>query len=70
MESILIHPNTKEQVKVFEKMAKALNIPFEIENNNSKITFIDEFNKAKVTGLTVEQSRKKTLDFVDKLWSK
>jgi hypothetical protein len=29
MESITIHPKSKEQIKVFEQMAKALKIPFE-----------------------------------------
>jgi len=29
MESITIHPTSKEQIKVFEQMAKALKIPFE-----------------------------------------
>ncbi|MEO8853569.1 MAG: DUF2683 family protein [Ginsengibacter sp.] len=29
METILIYPKSKEQVKVFEQMAKALKVPFE-----------------------------------------
>jgi hypothetical protein len=29
MEAITIHPKSKSQAKVFEGMAKALNIPFE-----------------------------------------
>lgn len=30
METILIYPKSKEQVKLFEQMAKALKIPFEV----------------------------------------
>lgn len=29
METITIHPRSKEEIKVFEQMAKALNLPFE-----------------------------------------
>jgi hypothetical protein len=29
MDAITIHPKSKEEAKVFEQMAKALNIPFE-----------------------------------------
>jgi len=29
METVVIHPKTKEEVKAFEQMTKALNIPFE-----------------------------------------
>lgn len=31
MNSILIHPSSKEQEEIFEKMAKALKIPYEIK---------------------------------------
>ena len=36
METITIHPRSKEEVKVFEQMAKALNIPFEKGKEKSK----------------------------------
>jgi restriction endonuclease len=34
METILIRPNSKEQIKVFEQMAKALKVPFEIKKES------------------------------------
>lgn len=34
METITIHPRSKEETKAFEQMAKALNIPFEKSNYN------------------------------------
>lgn len=34
METILIRPNSKEQIKAFEQMAKALKVPFEINKES------------------------------------
>jgi predicted adenine nucleotide alpha hydrolase (AANH) superfamily ATPase len=34
MESITIHPKSKEEIKAFEQMAKALNVPFEKSKYN------------------------------------
>lgn len=34
MNSILIHPHSKEQEEMFEKMAKALSIPYEIKEDS------------------------------------
>ena len=34
METILIRPKSKEQIKVFEEMAKALNLSFEVKEDN------------------------------------
>lgn len=30
MEAIIIHPKSKKQIRAFEQMAKALDIPFEV----------------------------------------
>jgi hypothetical protein len=35
METLLIYPQSKEQVKLFEQMAKALKVPFEKVENKS-----------------------------------
>ena len=35
METITIHPRSKEETKAFEQMAKALNIPFEKSDYNA-----------------------------------
>jgi hypothetical protein len=34
METILIRPKSREQIKVFEEMAKALKVPFEVKEEN------------------------------------
>lgn len=34
METILIHPQSKEQIKAFEQMAKAMKVPFEIKKES------------------------------------
>jgi hypothetical protein len=34
MNSILIHPHSKEQEELFEKMAKAFNVPYEIKEDS------------------------------------
>ena len=47
METILIRPKSKEQIKVFEEMAKALKIPFELkEDSRYKPEFIAMVRKA------------------------
>lgn len=33
METILIRPKSKAQIKVFEEMAKALKLPFEVKED-------------------------------------
>ncbi len=47
--SILIHLKSKEQIKAFEQMAKAMKVPFEIKNEspyNSKfIAIVKQANK-------------------------
>lgn len=55
METITIHPKSKEEVKVFEQMAKALNIPFEKSKEKSKykpafVAKIKEGEKSKKAG--------------------
>lgn len=67
METIIIHPTSKQQTKAFEEMAIALNIPFEIEYENEKENnFIADFKN----GLSVEDARKASLTNVKKLWQK
>lgn len=34
METTLIYPESKEQIKAFEQMAKALKVPFEIKKKS------------------------------------
>lgn len=34
METILIRPKSKDQIKVFEEMAKALRVPFEVKEGS------------------------------------
>lgn len=34
METIIIHPKSKEQASLFEQLAKALNVPFEKEEES------------------------------------
>ncbi len=34
METILIHTKSKEQIKIFEEMAKVLKVPFEIKEES------------------------------------
>jgi hypothetical protein len=67
--TILIHTESKQQVKLFEDLAKALGIEYEVENENPS-AFMQEFNEAQQTGFTVEESRQRTLNFVDNLWRK
>ena len=74
MEAITIHPKTTEQVQVFEQMAKALNLAYEVaatnEETQQESAFMKEFNEAKKNGFTIEESRERTLKFVDELWKK
>ncbi len=76
MDTILIHTTSKQQVKLFEDLAKALGISYELENNNTlqpgnnRSGFMQEFNAAQETGYTIEESRRSTLHFVDNLWRK
>ncbi len=47
METILIYPESKEQIKAFQQMAKALKVPFEIkEESPYKPEFVDMVNQA------------------------
>lgn len=49
MNSILIHPKSKEQEEIFEKMAKALKIPYEIKNDSLyKEEFVEMVRDAEV----------------------
>lgn len=52
MESITIHPRSKEQRKVFEQMAEALQIPFDIIEESS-------FSTEKI----IREGKKKPSDF-------
>ncbi len=47
MESIVIHTESKEQIKVFEEMAKVLKVPFEkIKESPYNPTFVAMVKKA------------------------
>lgn len=47
MNSILIHPHSKEQEEIFEKMAKVLSIPYEIkEDSPYKKEFVEMVKEA------------------------
>lgn len=47
MEAILIHTESKEQIKVFEQMAKALKVPFEIKQESPyKPEFVEMVRQA------------------------
>jgi hypothetical protein len=47
METILIHTESKEQIKVFEQMAKALKVPFEIKQESPyKPEFVEMVRQA------------------------
>ena len=47
MNSILIHPHSKDQEEIFEKIAKAFNIPYEIkEDSPYKKEFVDMVKEA------------------------
>ena len=49
MNSILIHPKSKEQEEIFEKMAKALKIPYEIKDDSPyKEEFVEMVRDAEV----------------------
>jgi len=50
MESITIHPKSKEQIKVFEQMAKALKIPFEKVENPAENLSGEGFKQSVVDG--------------------
>ena len=41
MESMIIHPQNKDQAKLFEQLAKVLNVPFE-KNQHSPFTERDK----------------------------
>ncbi len=47
METILIHTESKEQIKVFEQMAKALKIAFENKQESAyKLEFVEMMRQA------------------------
>lgn len=47
METILICPESKEQIKAFEQMAKALKVPFEINKESPyKPEFVEMVKQA------------------------
>ena len=49
MNSILIHPKSKEQEEIFEKMAKVLIIPYEIKDDSPyKEEFVEMVRDAEV----------------------
>lgn len=49
MNSILIHPHSKEQEEIFEKMAKAFKVPYEIkEDSPYKEEFVEMVKEAEI----------------------
>lgn len=71
MESIIIHPNNKKQTRAFANMAKALNIDFQIKNNNSEEELSEEdFLKKFEISSSVDESRERTLRYARSLWAK
>ena len=68
MEAITIHPKTTEQVQVFEQMAKALNLAYEVaatnEETQQESAFMKEFND----GISLETSRQHLLKHINHLW--
>ena len=52
MKSITIHPQTKEQIHLFEQLAKALHIPFEKKEEKSPYDpeFVARIKKAEKRG--------------------
>jgi len=76
MNNILIHTTSTQQVKLFEDLAKALGVSYELEiedaikPNSSLSGFMQEFKASQETGFTIEESRQRTLHFVDNLWRK
>ena len=70
MTAITVHPKTQQQAQAFEQIAKALKVAYEITpTNNEKPTesaFMQEFN----AGIDIETARKKSIQFVNKLWKK
>lgn len=45
METIILHPTSKEQVSLFEQLAKALNVPFEKEESPYDPEFVVKIKK-------------------------
>ncbi len=69
MEALLIRPQSKEQVKAFEQMAKALKIPF--EKIEDKSPYNPEFVAKILKGdadIKAGRGRKITIEELDALW--
>ena len=63
MNSILIHPHSKEQEEIFEKMAKALKVPYEIKEDSP---YKDEFVKmVKDADIEYQAGKGKKINFDD-----
>jgi hypothetical protein len=71
MESITIRPTNKKQIKVFTSLAKALNVEYQLVDENLAIKlkekeFLENFEK----GNSIEDSRHKLLKYTKSLWTK
>ena len=67
MEAIIIHPKNKEQVSLFEQLAKTLKIPFEIKKLESN-SYSDEF-ESKMKESRKQAKEGKTVKInLDELW--
>ena len=72
MESILIHPKTKQQIKLFENLAEELGIAFEKEKNISPYNkeFVKKIKKSEndfKEGRFVSVKKENINKFIDSL---
>ncbi|MEX2591362.1 MAG: DUF2683 family protein [Anditalea sp.] len=68
METIIVHPDNKEQANLFEQLAKALNVPF--ERSGEKSPYDPEFVamiKHADQDFKAGKGRKITLEELDRL---
>lgn len=68
MESIIIHPNSKEEASLFEQLAKALKVPFEKWKAERPYNpdFVDKILQGDID-LKAGKGRSVTLDELDEL---
>lgn len=65
METITIHPKSKQQARLFEQLAKALNVPFTREGKSPyDPVFVDKIKKAEKNF----KEGKFTIKKVEDLW--
>ena len=67
MEAIIIHPKNKEQVSLFEQLAKTLKIPFEIKRQESNSYNADFESKMKESRKQAKEGKTVKIN-LDELW--